>query len=237
MHGNGGGPITTARTGRLAAFHLSSGHVVMIVAGALGVILTLSLLRAADRTVPVVVAARDLRAGAVLGPGDVTTARVRAGGATMATLFRADDAGALRGRVLSGPVADGAPLVRSALRPGGRSDARRTMSFPLPRSRALGGRLVPGDRVDVVAVDREARRAAYAVTGAEVVAIDGAAAGALSGGSDDVTVTLTVTPPVATRIAAALDTGSITLVRATGAEPTGAEPVGSGPAVEPESVP
>jgi Flp pilus assembly protein CpaB len=208
----------------VAAIHLSSGHIVMIVAGALGVLLTLGLLRAADRTVPVVVAVRELRAGAVVGTGDLGTARVRAGSATMATLFGASDLRSLRGRVIVGPVADGAPLLRSSLRPPGRPDARRTMSFPLPRSRALGGRLVPGDRVDVVAVDREARRAAYAVTGAEVVAMDGGDAGTLGGGSDEITVTLTVTPPVATRIAAALDAGSVTLVRATGAEATDPEP-------------
>lgn len=226
MHGNGAGSSTTGRTGRLAALHLSSGHVVMIVAGALGVVLTLGLLRSADRTVPVVVAAHELVTGAVLEGGDLGVARVRAGSATMATLFRADDAAALEGRTIAGPVGAGAPLLRSAVRPAGRTDARRTMSFPLPRARALAGRLEPGDRVDVVTVGRDASIGSYAVTGAEVVAVDGSADGALGGGGDEVTVTLTVTPEVATRIAGSLDSGSVTLVRSTGARPVAAEPGG-----------
>jgi len=226
VRGNGTGSDTTGRTGRLAALHLSSGHVVMIVAGALGVLLTLGVLRSADRTVPVVVAARDLGAGAVIEAADLGVARVRAGSATMATLVRADDAVALEGRTLGGPVGAGAPVLRSALRPAGRDDARRTMSFPLPRARALAGRLEPGDRVDVVTVGRDASVGAYAVTGAEVVAVDGSADGALGGGGDEVTVTLTVTPAIATRIAGALDAGSVTLVKATGAVPVGIESAG-----------
>ncbi|MFM8237032.1 MAG: RcpC/CpaB family pilus assembly protein [Actinomycetota bacterium] len=230
MHANGGSNNRAGRIGRLSAIHLSSGHIVMIVAGALGVALTLSLLRAADRTVPVVAAARELRAGAALETGDLTVTRLRADDAVMATLFRAEDLRRLNGRVLTTAAAAGAPLIRSAVRPAGRADARRTMSFPLPRARALGGRLGPGDRVDVVAVDREARRAEYAVTGAEVVAVDGTDNGALGGGADEITITLTVTPPVATRIAGALDVGSVTLVRSTGAAPVAVDP--AAPAIE-----
>ena len=61
------------------------------------------------------------------------------------------------------------------------------MSFPIARSRAVGGKLATGDRVDVLAVDHDSGRAGYVVTNAEIVAVEGRSGGALSGASDDVT--------------------------------------------------
>ena len=80
-----------------------------------------------------------------------------------------------------------------------------------------GGKLTTGDRVDVLAVDHDSGRAGYVVTDAEVVAVDGRNGGALSGASDDVTITLVVEPTTAPQLAAAVDAGTVMLVRTTGA--------------------
>ena len=95
--------------------------------------------------------------------------------------------------------------------------ATRIMSFPLARARAVGGKLTTGDRVDVLAVDHDSGHAGYVVTDAEVVAVDGRSGGALSGASDDVTITLVVDQATAPELAVAIDAGTVMLVRSTGA--------------------
>jgi Flp pilus assembly protein CpaB len=191
----------------------------MVLAGALGVLLTLSVLRAADRTQPVLVAAHDLAPGTVIDDGDVRVARVHAGGPVLATLFGPRDLPRLRGQVVTGNVASGALVARTDVRAVGSPGVTRVMSFPLPRARAVGGKLAPGDRVDLVAVDRGSGRAGYVLTDAEVIAVDGPGGGPLGRASDDVTVTLAVGGEDAPRLAAALEAGTVTLVRATGAAP------------------
>ena len=55
------------------------------------------------------------------------------------------------------------------------------------------------------------------MTDAEVVAVEGRSGGALSGASDDVTITLVVEPATAPVLASAIDAGTVILVRSTGA--------------------
>jgi hypothetical protein len=55
------------------------------------------------------------------------------------------------------------------------------------------------------------------LTDAEIVDVDAPAAGALGGGGDSVTVSLVVDSARAPKLAVALETGTVTLVRATGA--------------------
>jgi Flp pilus assembly protein CpaB len=91
------------------------------------------------------------------------------------------------------------------------------MSFSIARARAVGGKLTAGDRVDVLAVEHDSGRAGYVVLDAEVVAAEGRSGGALSGASDDITITLVVDPATAPELASAIDAGTVTLVRSTGA--------------------
>lgn len=207
------------RTRRELASRVSTGHVVMVLAGALGVLLTLSVLRSADHTRPVLVAAHDLAPGAVLDDASFRVANIHADGSVLSTLYAADQAGALRGHVVTSFVHEGELVAHTAVAERDGKSSARTMSFPVPRSRAVGGRLVTGDRVDVIAVDHDSGRAEYVLTDAEVVAAESRSSGALSGTSDDITVTLVVDPATAPTLAAAVDGGTVMLVRATGASP------------------
>jgi Flp pilus assembly protein CpaB len=197
----------------------------MLLAGALGVLLTLSVLRAADHSEPVLVAAKDLVPGTVISDADLRVARVHSDASVIATLFGAAALADLRGQVVTTTIHAGALVTRGDVRAVGAQAARRVMSFPLPRARAVGGKLVAGDRVDVIAVERNTARSGYVLTDAEVIAVDTHESGPLAGGSDDVTVTLAVDPATAPRLAAALDAGTVTLVRATGAAPLRHPPV------------
>ena len=191
----------------------------MLLAGALGAMLTLSVLRAADDTQPVLVAAKELSSGTRIADRDVRVAQVHVEGAVLATIFRGADLVSLRGQVVTRTIREGALVGRGDVRELGAHAATRVMSFPLARARAVGGKLTAGDRVDVVAVERNTARSGYVLANAEVIAVESRSGGPLAGTSDELTVSLVVDAEGAPRLAAALDTGTVTLVRATGAAP------------------
>jgi Flp pilus assembly protein CpaB len=203
---------------RALASRVSTGHVVMVLAGVLGALLTLSALRAADNTRPMLAATSDIAAGTVVDTHSFRTTRVHAGRDVLATLFDASELAGLRGRVAVERIPAGALVTRDAVRRVAAGDGPRAMSFPIPRSRAVGGALVVGDRVDVLSVLRNSGRSGYVATDIQVLAFTGSGSGPLQG-SDDASVTLAVASDGAARIASALETGTITLVRATGATP------------------
>jgi Flp pilus assembly protein CpaB len=190
----------------------------MVLAGALGVLLTLSVLRAADHTRPVLAAARDIPAGTVIDAHSLRVTSVHVDSAVQATLLDASALDALRGRVAVEHISAGSLLARNALRAASAGEAPRAMSFPIPRSRAIGGALVVGDRVDVLSVHRTTGRSGYVATDVQVLAFSTRGSGPLQG-SDDASVTIAIDSAGAARIAAALEVGTITLVRATGAAP------------------
>jgi Flp pilus assembly protein CpaB len=211
------GAKPAARARRTLSARVSGGHVVMLLAGALGVLLTLNVLRAADDSTPVLVAARDIAPGTLLDEHSVRVANVRADASIVATLFAGDQAPVVRGQVMTTTVREGELVSRSAVRAVDADAARRVMSFPIPRARAVGGQLAPADRVDIVTVDKDSRRARYVLVDGEVVAVDDNSGGAFQGSTDDLTVTIAVDPEAALALAAALDTETVSLVRSTGA--------------------
>jgi Flp pilus assembly protein CpaB len=196
---------------------VSTGHVVMVLAGALGVLLTLSVLRTADDTRPVLVASHDLAPGTVITDASVRVAHIHADESVLATLFHSDQVEGLRGRVVTAIVRQNELVARGAVSELDAHASTREMSFSIARARAVGGKLSTGDRVDVLAVDHSSGRAGYVVTDAAVVAVEGRSGGALSGASDEVTITLIVEPATAPQLASAVDAGTVMLVRTTGA--------------------
>ena len=209
---------TVTRTRRAVTARVSAGHVVMLLAGALGVLLTLSALHAAANTDAVVVAAHDLVPGATLQAADLRLAQVHADHRVLAEVFGGGALASLHGQVVTALVPAGALLTRGSVQ-NAVSNAARVMSFALPRARAVDGHLAAGDRVDIVAVDHDSARASYVLTGVELVAVDTSGRGPLSGASDDITLSIAVDAPDAPRLAAALEAKTVTLVRATGARP------------------
>lgn len=86
----GASDATPLRARRRVLNALSAGHLVMIVAGLLGIVLTLALLRSADRRVEVAVAAHDLQAGAAVSADDVRYERVKMDDDLLDTVLRPD---------------------------------------------------------------------------------------------------------------------------------------------------
>ena len=157
-----GEPVGTAqetvvsRTRRGLSSRVSTGHVVMVLAGALGVLLTLSVLRSADNTRPVLVAAHDLAPGTVITEATVGVSRTCTSTRRCSPrLFAADQLSALQGRVVTTTVHQGELIARGGVSAADAGTSTRVMSFPIARARAVGGKLSIGDRVDVLAVDHD----------------------------------------------------------------------------------
>lgn len=216
-----------SRPRRSLVSRLSAGHLVMALAGLLGALLTLAALRSADDTIAVAVARHDLEPGTVVGADSFRLVDVKVGASTAATLLPADRIGAVAGQVLVRPLHEGELVTRSLLQPASSGAAGRSMSFAVSRDRAVGGDLSAGDRIDVVAADDGTAR--YVLTAAEVLDVDTGGSGPLRGGTDDVTVTVAVDERTAIDLAAALDGGTVTLVRSTGAAVAAASSVPADP--------
>ncbi len=122
--------------GRVAA-----GHLVMVVAGLLGVASSFVVLRDRPSGVPVLVADGEIRAGDIVDADDFRTARVESSGALLGALVAAEDVRRMRGLIAVASVADGAPIVRSQLRRRAAPGGMRAMSIPIDASRAAGGRI------------------------------------------------------------------------------------------------
>ena len=177
---------------RTLSGRFSSGHLVMIVAGLLGMVLGIAALRHEPDGVDVAVAAHEIRAGESVTADDFRSgARAdveracsprSCGPATFAGCPRPD-----RRRRRS---QRGEPVIRRELRPRAAKAGLRAMSIPIDPSRAVGGRLATGDRIDVLfAGDHEV---SIIVRDAEVIAIDAKGRGGIGETSSPFTVTIAV---------------------------------------------
>lgn len=204
------------RRRRRARPTVSAPHVVMVIAGAVAGLATLAALRDDVPAAHFVVAAHDLAPGTPLASAEVELVVGHADERLLDDVVRADELADLQQLVLARVVAEGVPLRRGDLTQIRDESVPRTFGFSLPRARAVGGALVVGDRVDVLAVDAGGQHASYIATAVEVVAYDDGGSGPL-GTSDDVVVTVAVDESTALSLASALERGSVSLVRSTGA--------------------
>jgi Flp pilus assembly protein CpaB len=203
---------------------VSSGHVVMVVAGLLGLLLSLSVLRKADTTVAVVVVARDLAPGTRLLPDMVRTTRIHADDRLLTNLVMTDGFDAVRGSVVLATLRDGDLLARSNLGPASTQRAARAVSFPVDAALAVGGQLSAGDDVDVLASANDGSGSGYVLAGVDVVAVHSSGAGPLRGSDGKLSLTVAVDSAGAQRLAAALHVADLLVVRSTGASPVAPVP-------------
>lgn len=201
----------------------SAGHVLMLVAGLTAAVGTWALLRAADATVPVAVAATPLRAGQPVAPADFDFVSIHADEALLATLLAPGQIEGVAGWVATTAVEPGELVSRGMLRSPAAPAQLRAMSVPVAAERAAGGALAAGDRIDVIEVRGGIAR--YVASDLQVLAVGqqrSGLAGAVTAGGFAVVVA--VDDADALRLAAAIDAGGIHVVRATGAGRTAQQP-------------
>lgn len=160
-------------------------------------------------TVPVLVAASDLPAGAQLSELDVGVRQVE----QAEGLVIGDELGQLDDWVLSAPLAEGEPLLASQLRPAIAVAAPNTIAIELAAANAVLGRLGGGDRVDVYATTSAPGRPAETTLIAEALYVLEARLAESNAGPDRVELLLAVDDDTARAITNAMHAGEVDLVR------------------------
>ncbi len=176
-----------------------------------------SVLGAADRGVAVWAVARDLPEGARLSGRDVHQVEV-----TMPPVQLRGYLGAatgIEGTVLLRPVRQGELLAAEWVNDDADPASLRSVTIPITPDHAVGGALVPGDRVDVFATvtpEQPRARTELLVEGAEVEAL-ATSRGLVVEGESLVGLTLAVPPEDIAKIVFAIRTAEIDVVRVEGA--------------------
>jgi len=200
-----------------------------------GLLVVLGYSAAAGRRTPVLVAAHNLPAGAVVRPSDLRSSRISADGDVLASLVTAALEQAVVGRRLAVPVGAGEPLPRTALASSSASPAAFTLA--VPAAHALGGQLQPGDHVSVLATFSSATGAATTEALARNLVVLTVGQPPSIGDPNQSTIPVTVAlpdPSLSSRLALANSTAKIDLLRDSSRSggqsiPTAQSPTGSTP--------
>jgi Flp pilus assembly protein CpaB len=213
---------TTLRSGRRRPLkRVSAAHLLMVVAAVLAFAVNLLLLRSRDDTVGVVGTAREISTGEILSPADFAITEVDVSPEVLGTLIRWEEVGLVEGKVANRSMGPGALLTPLDLVDPAASGGRRSMSVPIDPAHAVGGALVPGDRIDLIHVSESGPD--YVMVDAEVLAVSTADRSALSS-SAPFNVVIAVDAEAALAVAAAIRDGNLEIVRATGAAPISPHP-------------
>lgn len=160
-----------------------------------------------------VVAARDVSAGATITRADLELVALDLGSSGRRAFT---DVTPLVGSIATAPLAQG-EVVQASHVVHGRAGGGVEISIPVAAARAVGGRLLPGDRVDVAATYGTGADAFthYVVRGATVIEIDRPSRGLGADGTEVVTIEVP-DPADALAVSHAFTAGEISLVRTTG---------------------
>lgn len=227
-------PIATPKRGMMS--RLSSGHVIMVLAGLLAALLNFTLLQQRDEVFQVVVTNRPLLPGQTVVLDDFTRAEIRASQDLLDTLVMADAVTALEGQVAVRPISVGSFVSDADFSPAAAPLEQRAMSVPVDPDKAVNGSLTTNDIVDIILVDDG--RATFVALAVEVLAVPAPQEGFAS--TAKYAVTISVDDETALRVASAIGTGELHLVRSTGSQvadveffdPTLQETGGAGAEVE-----
>lgn len=185
----------------------------LVAAGAVGIFTAYQGASAAnERTY--VTAGRDIAAGEHLGAGDLAVVALDLPEELARLAVSSRDA--LVGTTTLAPVAAGQLVWRSGVvKPDGSPELAQ-ISIPVHPANALGGKLLPGERVDVLVTSTTAGtpQVTTVSAGARVVRVE---TGDRSvGGTGAIMLVLAVAPEEIEHIAGATGTGTVTVARVTG---------------------
>lgn len=178
-----------------------------------------AVLEAADEGVQVWAARRDLAEGTVLSMGDLEAVAVKLPEEQLASYLAASTQ--LPGATLVRPLRRGELIPAGWVAEEG-AGASRSIAVPITADHAVGGELRPGDRVDVFATLRGVRgepSTTLLVTAAEVEDLL-RSEGMVMENDAFAGITLSVSPDDAARIAFAIRTSDLDVVRVEGSTET-----------------
>jgi len=166
-------------------------------------------------TTSYVVAARDLLPGDVLTAPDITTVPIDLPDAQAQRTT--NNPAAMVDRVVLAPIYEGELIGLGDTGDASEVPGASLMTVPIETSRALGGTLAPGDRVDVIATVDDTSR---------FVAVDLPVSEAVTDGAVTSVTLATSSPTTVLAVANAIDTADVFLARSNvDADPRSVEPV------------
>ena len=168
-------PPPDAPARRSLMSRLSIGHIVMILAGLIAILLNLAFLRSNSDTVQIAVARTALPAGIALEPGSITAIEIGEAGALIDGLLTEEAATGLLGSIVARSIEAGEPIRRSDLRPSGTTSNFREYSIQVDTADAAGGLIQANDVVDIIAVIDH--QAFYVAAGIDVLRVSGEGSG------------------------------------------------------------
>lgn len=198
---------------------LTLNVVVGLVAALLAFVLAASLLADRREMITVAVALERIPAGTAITSDMLQSTELPADTEFADALVRFDGP-ELESSVAARTIQAGEPLTESAIGAPGSVTGQRVMSIQLESWQAANGELQVGDQVDVIEATREGSK--YVLTSAPVVGRSGGSdSGGLVGGtrSGELVILVEVDSAEALELAAAIEAGTIMVVRSTGAEP------------------
>ena len=206
------------------------GHLIMVLAALLALLLNLAVLRGNQDTIEVAVAASDISAGTTLSMSHFALSEVPADDLLSARFVAGDVVRDAVGRLTTRSIGEGEPILESDLLVVENRDGLRAMSIPIDQTQAVSGNIATGDSVDVVLVLDGV--ATFIAVDIQVLAVPDLGTNAL-GARTGYSPTVAVDAEQALRIAAALDSGTVHIVRSTG---SALPDVAQATAIEPEAV-
>lgn len=198
----------------------SATHLLIAVVVILAFVLNLLVLQDRSSTTLIALASQPLTTGSIFDPAAIRLVPVDTGFEGLDSLVGESDLDAFEGWVLSRGIPEGGLVDRGSLVEPDVGGGLRSMSLPVPIEHAAGGALLPGDRVDIISVTEGV--AGYVATALEVTGV-GEPGAASIGAASQYHVVVAVTAEEALALAEALASGSVEIVRATGAR-AGGEP-------------
>lgn len=193
---------------------LSASHFLIALVVVLAFVLNFLALQDRSATTLVAVADRPITAGSAFSIDSVRLVPVSAGFEGIESLVQQARLSEFEGWVVERSIPEGGLLDQSALVEPGAPSGLRSMSLPIAVAHAAGGTIVAGDRVDVISVLDGS--ATYVATDIEVIgssALDGGSFGSIG----DYHIVVAVDAGQALDLAGALESGSLEIIRSTGA--------------------
>lgn len=188
-------------------------HVLIALAVILAFVFNFLALQDRSETQLVAVVEQPVVAGSVLTPGDIRFVPIGSNFEGLSGLVTEDAWPGLEGWVVNRSIAAGVPLDIGSLSEPVAGGGLGFMSIPVAIEHAAGGLLQVGDRVDVISILDGGPE--FVATGLSIVSLGTTDRSGL-GGLDDYHIVVAVTPSQALSLAAAIEAGSLEVIRATG---------------------
>ena len=192
----------------------SAGHIVMIVAGLLAALVNFNLIQQRDATFDVVIAQGDIIPGQTVTADMFESAEIKASEEVLSSLVLFSEVGSVEGMVAVRSLSSGELIATSDLQAPAAEFQKRAMSIPIDPNEAVGGKIAEADLVDIIHTEDGVAR--YVAVAVSVLAVAEGDDGFAS--SNSFYVTVAVDADLALRISSALDSGTVRLVRSTGAD-------------------